>query len=222
VESLSFDWVTDHSKRIVNMKDPSWPDFLNWLDNDPERASTEFYKFLVWTLNKVPPRPMRGLNQEAKEDLIHDIYLHCINHNFRVLRQYKNTGKPFAAWLYVVAHNYCIDHLRAEEQTPDTVSIDQTRDYGELIEILPDQGPNPNQRIEWADLLAIVRKLMSKLDEYCQLLLQMAADEDTIKEMLTTLRLTPDQNKKISDDLRYCRKKLKKKLAENGIDHFLD
>ena len=63
-----------------------------------------------------------------------------------------------------------------------------------------------------------MKKIISRLDEKCRLLLEMAADELSIKEMVRLLRLSPDQNKKVSDDLRYCRKKLKKLLGEGGID----
>jgi hypothetical protein len=46
----------------------------------------------------------------------------------------------------------------------------------------------------------------------------MAADEFTPKEMVKVLRRPPRDNKKVSDDLRYCRRKLRKLLTEMGVD----
>ena len=69
-----------------------------------------------------------------------------------------------------------------------------------------------------ADTLGIVRRAVEELGRRCQLLLQMAADGFTPKQMATALRLSPDQNKKITDDLRYCRRQLVDRLSVAGFD----
>lgn len=200
------------------MQDPSWPSFLRLLDSDPKAALTEFYRFLIWTLTKVSPRPMRSLCQDEQEDLKHEIFVHCVQNNFRVLRRYVPSGRPFAAWLYTVAYNASVDYIRKHKLKHEVASIQQNSSQKELIDILPNAKRHPHNHNVWRELLPAVKKIISRLDERCRLLLEMAADELSIKEMVKLLRLSPDQNKKISDDLRYCRKKLKKLLGEGGID----
>lgn len=200
------------------MHNPSWPPFLSLLDCNPDTAFADFYRFAVRTLTTAPPRAMRGLNQDDRQDLIHDIIYHCVKDDFRVLRQYVDKGKPFAAWLYVMAHNLSVDHFRRRERDPDAVSIHEDSEGASLENILSNQGNNDGKKSELAELIAIVKKTIARIDEYCRLLLEMAADEFTPKEMVAVLRLPPDQNKKVSDDLRYCREKLKRRLMEGGLD----
>jgi len=200
------------------MPNPSWPTFLDVLDSDPDTAFVDFYRFAVRTLSTAPPRPMRNLSQDDRQDLIHDIIYHCAKDNFRVLRQYVDKGKPFAAWLYVMAHNLCVDHFRSKGRDPDVVSINRNSGGTSLENILSNRGSSNGKKSELVELIAIVKKTIKRLDEYCRLLLEMAADEFTPKEMVAVLRLPPDQNKKVSDDLRYCREKLKRRLAEGGLD----
>jgi len=196
------------------MEDLSWPPFLDLLNNDPDTAFADFYRFAVTTLTSTPPRPMRSLNQDDCQDLIHDIIYHCVKDNFRVLRQYAHRRKPFAAWLYAIAHNLCLDRLRSKGYREEAASSNITN----LIEILPIRDESVDKRIGLKELIAIVRKTITQLSQYCRLLLEMAADEFTPKEIVKVLRLPADQNKKVSDDLRECRRKLKKRLGEAGID----
>jgi len=196
------------------MADPSWPPFLDLLNSDPDTAFADFYRFAVRTLTITPPKPMRSLNQDDCQDLIHNIVYHCVKDDFRVLRQYIHKGKPFAAWLYAIAHNFCIDHLRSRSHKEEEASSDITN----LIGIISIHDDGVDKRTGLKELLAIVRKTIARLSEYCRLLLEMAADEYTPKEIVKMLRLPADQNKKVSDDLRECRRKLKKQLREAGID----
>jgi hypothetical protein len=81
-----------------------------------------------------------------------------------------------------------------------------------------DNAEDVGSRAEKADLLSKVVGSLSEMDRKCRLLLQMASDEFTIAEMVTALRLPKDQNAKVSDSLRYCRKKLYKLMAKKGIE----
>lgn len=199
------------------MLDPFWPSFLDRLDTDPKAAQIDFYRFLEWTLNRVPPEPMRSLCKEQQEDVKQEVFLHCIQEDCRVLRQYVNRGKPFAAWLYTVARNVCVDHIRKKKPRKEEVSIHEGSNGTGLENILANPADVLKRQVI-ARYIPIVKKMIERLDEHCRILLEMAADEFTPKEMALVLGLPASQNKKISDDLRYCREKLRKRLAEAGID----
>jgi DNA-directed RNA polymerase specialized sigma24 family protein len=200
------------------MDKSAWPSFLDRLDNDPDGAFEEFYKLASESLGSVPPRPMSSLNVDDRQDLFHDIVYHCVKDNFRILRRYVNRGRPFIAWLYVVAHHRCMDYIRSRGFRPDTASIHADSEGKGLEQVLPDPSGTGGRSLEHAEILDAVRKGMRQMGEYCRLLLEMAADEFTPGEMTLVLRLPADQNKKVSDDLRYCRKRLKKWLAHVGIE----
>ena len=200
------------------MSDESWPEFLNLLDSDPDRAFDGFYRFAFRALTALAPRPMRSLGPEDRQDLIHEIIYHCVKDDFRVLRRYTDQGKPFAAWLYATSYHKSLDYLRHTDSQPETVSIHRGPDGKGLENVLSDPVGANGERLEFAEILAIVRRSMERLGEHCRLLLEMAADEFTPKEMVRVLGLRAKDNKKISDDLRYCREKLKRYLAEAGLD----
>jgi len=196
----------------------SWPGFLDLLDTDPDTGFRDFYRFTYTLLRSNPPKPMRSLNSQDQEDMIGEIIYHCTRDNFRVLKKYTDKGKPFAAWFYAIAYNKVLNHLRDMGSESNNVSLDQSSEAFDLQQLLPNPQEGEVKRFELAILENIVREVIGRLDEYCQLLLKMAADEFTPREMVASLRLPKDQNKKISDDLRECRRKLKKKLSEKGYD----
>lgn len=200
------------------MNDQLVPFFLSQLDKEPDAAFKDFYLFAVRLLRSCPPRPMRSLNEDDCQDAIHDIIYHCVKDDFRILRQYVSKGRPFAAWFYALAHNKCIDIIRSKGHQPEGLSIHPDKDESELMNLLPDPGENEGKRFELSDLLSIVKKALTLLGDYCRLLLEMAGDEFTPREMVAVLRLPAEQNKKVSDDLRECRRRLRRKLSEDGID----
>jgi RNA polymerase sigma factor (sigma-70 family) len=204
--------------RAAKVDTSSWPHFLDLLDVDPDGAFEAFYRLALDALTNVPPRPMRSLADEDRQDLIHDVIYHCVRDDFRVLRRYVDRGKPFAAWLYAVAHNKSLDYVRGRALRPETVSIHGDSERRGPENLLSDPSGSGEKRLEYAEILSTVRDLMKRLGEYCRMLLEMAADEFTPKEMVLVLRLPADQNKKISADLRYCREKLRKQLALAGVD----
>ena len=200
------------------MEDFSRPPFLDLLDSDPDAAFAGFYQFAIRSLTRTPPRAMRALGHEDFEDLLHEIVYHCTKEDFRVLRLYVPKGRSFAAWLYAVAHNKCTDHLRNKGIGNHCVSLDGTDDRRALIDILQDRDDDCEKRPELRELLTATKKAMAKMDERCRILLELAADEYKPEEMVMVLGLPSDQSKRLSDDLRYCREKLRKRLAAGGID----
>ena len=196
--------------RVTDMNEDYWPPFLDLLDSDPDRAFAEFYRFAVALLRKKPPRLLAGLSKEDREDFIHDFIYHCVKDGFQVLRQYRPMGRPFAVWLYAIACNKCVDFVRSKGRSPRQVSIHEDADGKGLENLLADPQEGPEGKLEKSELVDIVSKGISMVGEYCQLLLNMAADGLKPKEMARLLGLSEDQNKKVSDDLRYCKEKMMK------------
>lgn len=200
------------------MNDPLWPDFLNELDRNPDKAFEGFYRFASAALSVTPPKLMMSLNPEDREELTGEIIYHCVKDKFHALRQYINKGKPFAGWFYILAHNKTRDYLRKKGREPKLVTNNPDQQTADILDTLPNPGPNGEIVAGLSGLLSITREALMRLSTYCQLLLQMAADEFTPREMVAVLRLAKDQNKKVSDDLRECRRKLIQVLANEGID----
>lgn len=102
-----------------------------------ERLAPKIYAFFVYKL--------RGDTTTA-EDLTEDVFLRAL----RALEEYEARGLPFTAWLYRVAQNRLIDHIRwqqrrprllldAAEQTPDSFAqraLGSVLDRAELIAAL--------------------------------------------------------------------------------------
>jgi DNA-directed RNA polymerase specialized sigma24 family protein len=196
----------------------SKPAFLDKLDSHPNEAYADFHLFAVRQLRGVPPTPLRTLFSNDRDEVESDIIYHCIKDDFRVLRTYVDEGKPFEAWLYEVARRKTLDWIKAKNRRRSTfVSEGDQNDDG--LSVDPQADSTPLDLVDHlADILHLVAKQFPLLGKHCQLLLQLAADEYTPKEMVEVLRLPKDQNKKISDDLRYCRNKLKDLMFEQGVD----
>lgn len=200
------------------MLSQSWPLFLNLLDDNPDEAFKGFYTFTQKLLKLKPPKGLRSLSETESQDVIQEIVLHCVRDDFRVLRQYKDRGKPFAAWLYMLAHNKCLDVHRKKNREADIVSSDSDPTGSNPGIFSADPDISPEQRTRLRSVIGGIRTCMSNMGQYCQLLLQLAADEYVPREMVQVLGLSKDRAKKVSDDLRECRKRLRKLAADQGID----
>lgn len=196
--------ILSHTNDI--QPESSYPGFLALLDSDPKQAADRFYRYVIVLFGKAPPKVLRSLPEDVKPDMIHDIVVHCIRNNFRVLKKYENKGRPFAIWFYFISRNYVLDHLPKYIETiePDDVST----------------GPsnNPGEGVENRQILEKVNLCLAKIDDYCRLLLRMAGDELVPREMVKVLGWQQDKAKKVSNDLGYCRKKLEDMLTEFGLD----
>jgi len=96
------------------LQDP-WPGFLDLVDVDRAAAFEQFYLFGRRLLLTAPPRTLLDVPPDSREDVIHDSILHCCRDDFRILRQYRNHGKPFASWFRQVAHNKLLERLRTRK-----------------------------------------------------------------------------------------------------------
>lgn len=201
------------------MLQETWPRFLDEIDSDAKRAGNEFCVFAMKFFVAIKPKFLRSFEAQEQEDVKQEIVLHCIAHDFRVLRQYKPIEKGFGSWFYVIAYNKAMDILRKSGRSIKFTDFD-----------LDEQGLNssgnsvrvasPEPAVQSKSLLNLVNESIRLLDKYCQLLLRLAGEEYTPAEMVRVLRWPAKKSKKVSDDLRYCREKLRKSLRERGLSDY--
>ena len=202
----------DHPQHIL---DQTWPAFLDRLDSEPDAAFEDFCIFATRLLTVCPPGALRAVAPQDRMDLIHDVILGCRENDFRVLRRYHDSGRPFAAWFMSVARNRIIDLLRSRRGGSAA-----------LIGFAPfpadgpyaDPSPLPDERVWASQLLDAVARCVIKMGLTCQLLLQGSADGMAPRQLTQLLAWPADWNKKASDDLRACRKRLLSLLREEGFD----
>ena len=76
----------------------------------------------------------RVSNSSDAEDLTSQVFLKA----WQAIGNYKWTDRPFAAWLYRIAHNLIVDHFRMHR---DAVSLED-------IVALEEPGPSPQEIVE--------------------------------------------------------------------------
>lgn len=189
------------------------PAFLDLLDTDPRAAASGIYHFVSGFMKSAPPRLWRQIGENDRPDLFQAIILHLIADNFRILRQYQSRGRPFSAWLYWVVRNRLLDHLKRSDNS------------FEELDYLDEDGShqphgstrtNPETTTEIKRLLDVVNDCLLEIDDFCRLLLRMAAREFKPKEICRAMRLPMDEAKRISSRVKYCRKKLEDLIVRSG------
>jgi len=94
------------------------------------------------------------------------------------------------------------------------LSLDEEGGVGAVIR---DGNPAPDRRADARMALEVVTDCIRELGETCRLLLLGAAEGMRPRELTRLLGWPKEWNKKASDDLRECRKRLKKRLGLRGL-----
>lgn len=191
--------------RSAHDLDSHWPAFLDLLDTDPHRALEGIHTF-AWKLFEVhPPFILRKLDPTDRQDRIADLVLSCSQDRFRKLRSYRNVGKPFAAWLSTVLVRQAINWLRSRKPAEElTESLQSVED---------DQSPGLSGRV-----VDSLNRCMGQMTEKCRLYLVCTADGMKPRDIALLLGVPEVDNKRISDDLRHCRRRLRELLLAEGVD----
>ncbi|HEY9420097.1 MAG TPA: sigma-70 family RNA polymerase sigma factor [Thermoanaerobaculia bacterium] len=149
------------------------------------RGSQDAYRELV----KRFERPVYSLvlrmvqDSGTAEDLAQEVFVKA----FRRLDTYDPQWK-FSSWLFKIAHNTTIDHLR--RGTPDTVPLEtEEDDKGSLVSVLADQsGEDPRAAAERRDLGRALEKAIGRLrPEYRQAVLMFYVHGASYQEICEAL-----------------------------------
>lgn len=195
----------------------SWPPFLDLLDQEPKKAIEQFSRETVEFLKNHPPNPLRDLDRDERHEVIQDVVIYCIENDGRVLRTYSDCGRPFRSWLYTLASHRAIDYLRRRqmEKKYHTAMVDDPPDPPDNVKT---GSASPEHDTAISEAMEAVGKALLNLGKKCRLLIEMWVDGFTPLEMVLELGLPRDQNAKVSNDLRYCRKKLAENMIGMGFD----
>jgi DNA-directed RNA polymerase specialized sigma24 family protein len=197
----------------THILEQEWPEFLDRLDSDPSQAFEEFYLVARKLLSVCPPRILAEIPRDIREDVVHDIILSCCRDDFHVLRRYRRLGQPFALWFSFVARNKVRDRLRTRRGT------DWLKTTGPEAEAdLPDREASPARVAGARVLYERVKAHVEILGEICKILLLGAAEGRRPRDLVGLLGWPDSWNKKASDELRRCRRRLRRRLEAEGLD----
>ena len=189
---------------VVTDLDSSWPPFLDLLDSNPGRARELFHRF-AWALFKArPPSILHSLQPADREDRISDLVMSCSRDSFRKLRQYKNTGSTFAAWLSVVLDRDVRAWMRSRKPVEEVTEVS--------ARTKSDTGLGLLGRISGS-----VQSGLRQIGTKCRVYLGYRADGLKPKEIVEELGMSASGNKRVSDDLRYCMVRLRDFLVARGV-----
>lgn len=152
------------------------------------------------------------MDEVNRQDAVEEVIIHCVADDCRVLKACKESGAGFTGWFYRVAKNKTLDFIRSKRFRP--TADDELEKVANLSGGMPATQEKAHEQMK---IVEIVWKRLSELGEKCQMLIRLAAEEYSPQEMTMALGLPDTANRKVSDDLRYCRKKLKELLAKDGI-----
>lgn len=183
----------------------SFPWFLRALDADPQKAAAGFHEFAWKLLRSSPPPRFRGLPEQDREDIIADLVAQWLSDDFRTLRAYRDTGRPFAGYVATAANNRASDHWRRQMRRGGSID-DPEREAAVLV--IADPGEPLDARAVDRIELEEVSRCVQGLSERCQVLVQGAADGLKPRELALLLGWSVESNKKAHDALRECRKSL--------------
>lgn len=202
-------------RKPVETLDHRRPAFLDRLETDRNAAFEEFFRYAWRLLSACPPAPLLRLSTERREDIIADVILHCVRDEFRVLRTYREGSFP--GWLLMIARNRAVDEIRRDSRRRE-VPLPPDEPGESPVASIPSREPSASARSEWSECLALVRDCLARMSKKCQILLWGTAQGLRPRELERFLGISPGSNKKTSDDLRYCRRRLKDLLAAEGFE----
>jgi RNA polymerase sigma factor (sigma-70 family) len=194
--------------------DDPWPPFFVHIDSDPQACMSLFWDHAYRQLRSCPPGLLKRVSPENREDIISDIFMHCVADDFRVLRTYSNVGKPFACWFMRTANRVILMWYRKKGKWPvlwEDFSVEGTNRFEPV-------DPKPVSTPDQKRIAGIVDECIMALKEYCQLLLRLAGEEYKPREIAPMLGKDLSEAPDISEELRQCRKKLAQLAVTRGID----
>jgi len=91
------------------------------------------------------------------EDLASEVFVRAL----RGVERYRETGAPMVAWLFKVAHNITVDHLRSRGRRPVSVPLDE--DDLAVGTIPPSPLGNPGEDLERQEEIGQLQQAMEQL-----------------------------------------------------------
>ena len=119
---------------------------------------------------------------EDARDLAQEVFIKV----FSLLDRY-DESYAFSSWIFRIATNHCIDHLRRNRMR--FLSIDgQTDKDGEEMEMqLPDKGPSPDRVLERSEAMVRLEEVVADLPPHYRSIILLRHDQDMSYEEIATV-----------------------------------
>lgn len=120
----------------------------------------------------------------------------------------------FSTWLYRLASNTCLDHLRSVKRKSQlSLVIEDTEGEEQTLEV-PDSAPSPEEQVIELEEHSILNEALQSLDyEQRQILILRAVNGLSYTEIAQVLKLKEGT---VKSRLARAREQLRKKLLQNG------
>jgi len=157
-----------------------------------------------------------GWDYYMSEDLTQEVFLKV----YRYRKSYAQTA-AFKTFIYTIAKNLWIDHLRRAKHDPDRISLDTPvgsgLDRGLLRDVIQDeQAREPSSRTEQAEIADAIMKSVDTLDEQDQLIFMMIAKEKLKYKEVAEILDIPEGT--VKSKLYYIYRKLRNRLKDYDPD----
>ncbi len=99
---------------------------------------------------------LRVKSREEAEDLTQSVFMKA----WAAIREYRERGNPFSAWLYAIARNAVVDRWKKKKEV--RLGAEEQDD---LFARIPDDAPNPTERAESRERQERIRTAIQHLSE---------------------------------------------------------
>lgn len=123
-------------------------------------------------------------------------------------------NSAFSTWLYRLASNTCLDHLRSVKRRPQLSLVVEDEDGEAQALDVPDSAPTPEEQVIALDEQSRLNEALQALDEdQRQILILRAVNGLSYTEIAEALQLKEGT---VKSRLARARDQLRKKLQQNG------
>jgi len=146
----------------------------------------------------------RGMSRDAAAEVFQEVWIKII----RAKDRYRSTAK-FTTYMYQLAHNCFIDHVRVMSRTPPANTGSAVVDLSEVAGVSTD---NPGRRAEQTESLERFRQALAELPEEQREAFVLREESGlSLADIAAVTGVTPETAK---SRLRYAVKKLRKMLCD--------
>lgn len=124
-------------------------------------------------------------NHEETQDLVQEAFIKSYNALASFNKQYS-----FSTWLFKIASNNCIDHLRKRRLKTTSIDAPIQTENGSLSQDLPDNSYSPERDSLRNELFSSINSIIEELPEKYRVVINLRHKEDnSYEEIAQTLNI---------------------------------
>ena len=121
-------------------------------------------------------------NPEDARDMAQEVFIKV----FSLLDRY-DEAYAFSSWIFRIATNHCIDHLRRNRVHFMSIEGHTSSDGEEMEMQLPSKGPRPDQIIERNEAMVKLDEVVSELPPHYKAIILLRHDQELSYEEIATI-----------------------------------